>query len=750
MTHADPHREIEQLRDEIRGHDRRYHVDAAPTISDQHYDQLLDRLKQLEAQHPELVADDSPTQRVGGDPIAGFETVPHARPMLSIDNTYDAESLSKWAHRCLEVLDPDLAAIETELAAIDEREEELKGKRDKESQQQRQHGKQQRERLRVQHDKLLAAAAKSGYTIAGGYLAEPKIDGVAINLRYEKGVLVLATTRGDGSRGDDVTKNIRTIRSIPLRLAATDAQVASEVLAAPEVLEVRGEIFMPTAEFRRINQAFIDAGEEPFANPRNATAGTLKQLDSAAVAERRLQFLAHGQGEVAGPMPATHSQFSQALAGWGVPTNPLAQKCRSIHEVWELIEKFETERNRLSYGVDGVVIKIDRYDQRDQLGATSRFPRWCIAYKYPAEQAVTKLLQVDWQVGKTGKLTPRATMEPVFVAGTTVQHATLHNYGEILRKDIRIGDKVIIEKAGEIIPQVVRVDLEKRPPDLPPIEPPGICPDCAGEVELEQDDSGKETARYCVNPECPAQLRERLIHFAARGQMDIDGLGERIVVQLADAGLLNSFGDLFELHEKREQLLKLERMGEKKVDNLLAGIEAAKQRGLDRVLCGLGVRHIGTTVARILAEHYRSIEVLLAATQEEIQSFQVEGQESGIGPEIAASLHHFLHSTAGKAVIEELQTAGVTLAVSQSAHQSSSQFFAGKTFVVTGKLEKFTRDEIHALVLRHGGKTATSVSKNTGYLVAGEKVGSKLARAEQLGVTVLSEKEWEELLKKGG
>jgi len=731
--------EIEQLRNEIRVHDRRYYVEAASTISDREYDRLFDQLKQWEAAHPELITTDSPTQRVGGEPLQEFQTIAHARPMLSIDNTYDAESLRKWAKRCFEGLDPQLAKIEVEFDEIDKQEQQLKGKRDKPAQEKRKQAKHQRETLRKQQNDFLAAAAATGYVIEGGYFAEPKIDGVAINLRYEHGLLVLATTRGDGSRGDDVTQNIRTIRSIPLKLHATEVPI-------PGVLEVRGEIYMPSAEFERINQAFRDAGKEIFANPRNATAGTLKQLDPTTAAERRLQFLAHGQGEVSDSPFQTHSQFLKTLAGWGVPANPLAKCCRSIDEVWQHIEPFETQRNELPYDVDGMVVKIDRYDLREKLGSTSRFPRWCIAYKYPAEQAVTQLLKVDWQVGKTGKLTPRATMQPVLVAGTTVQHATLHNYGEILRKDIRVGDTVIIEKAGEIIPQVVRVDVEKRPPNLPPLEPPETCPDCGGEVEPEQDDTGKETARYCMNPECPAQLRERLIHFAARGQMDIDGLGEKIVLQLADAGLLNSFGDIFLLHKRREQLLELERMGEKKVDNLLAGIEAAKQRGLDRVLCGLGVRHIGSTVSRILAKQYRTIEALVEAPQEEIQSFQVNGQESGIGPEIAASLHHFLSSTAGKTVIEELRVAGVTLAVSPSSEPSGNQIFAGKTFVVTGKLEKYTRDEIHALVEQHGGKAASRVSQSTDYLVAGEKAGSKLAKAEQLGVTVLGEDEFGELL----
>lgn len=685
--------EIEKLREEIREHDRKYYVNAQPSISDQEYDRLLDRLKQLESEHPESITPDSPTQRVGGAPIDGFTTVTHARPMLSIDNTYDVENLYKWARRCCEALGQD------EIEAGDDQ-----------------------------------------CVIPGGYLVEPKIDGVAINLRYEKGLLALASTRGDGAQGDDVTQNVKTIRSVPLRLKATGAP------PVPDVLEVRGEIFMPAAEFERINAAFADAGEQTFANPRNATAGTLKQLNSAAVAQRRLECIAHGQGEVSTDEFASQTEFSAALAKWGVPTNPLATTCNTIGEVWKKIEEFATTRADLPYGVDGVVVKVDRYDLREQLGTTSRFPRWCIAYKYPAEQAVTKLLAVDWQVGKTGKLTPRAKMEPVFVAGTTVQHATLHNLGEIHRKDIRVGDTVIIEKAGEIIPQVVRVDLKQRPDNLSPIDPPEACPECEGEVESEHDDSGKETARHCMNPECPAQLRERLIHFSARGQMDIDGLGEKIVVQLADAGLLNSFGDVFELHKERDKILELERMGAKKVDNLLAGIEAAKSRGLDRVLSGLGIRHVGSTVSKILAKHYRSIDAMQSATEEDIRTFKVGGEESGIGPEIAASLFHFLQSEAGKMVIDELRSAGVVLELPKAEIDATEQVFAGKTFVVTGKLETYTRDEIHALVEQLGGKASSSVSKNTDYLVAGEKAGSKLAKAEQLGVAVLSEAEFEQLV----
>jgi DNA ligase (NAD+) len=771
-------RRIEHLRDEIRAHDRRYYVENAPEISDQDYDKLLAKLRDLEAGHPELITPDSPTQRVGGEPIEGFTTVMHARPMYSIDNTYDVESLRKWAARTFEAVDPKLAKIDDELTSLDAKLADLKGQRDKSALQARRELEEEQSDLRNKRQALLEKGEQDGYPVDGGYFVDPKVDGVAISLRYEAGKLVLAATRGDGVRGDDVTQNIRAVRAVPLLLREHKAHVV------PAVLEVRGEMYLPTAEFERLNAEFASAGNEPFANPRNATAGTLKQLDPRVVAQRRLQFMAHGRGEVTGEPFDTHSEFLVALAAWGLATNPRSKKCDSIDTVWRVIQNFEADRAKLPFGVDGMVARVDRYDLQERLGYTSRFPRWCIAYKYAAEQATTELLDVDWQVGKSGKLTPRANMKPVFIAGTTVQHATLHNLGEVRRKDIRIGDTVIIEKAGEIIPQVVRVVLEQRPRNCPPMKPPACCPECGGEIEIEYDQRREheiasytsrvereqaraakegrkseplpkpaplgdvdESGRYCINPECPAQLRERLIHFAGRGQMDIDGMGEKVVHQLADAGLLTTFGDVFGLSSKRERVLALERMGEKKADNLFAGIDAAKDRGLARVLVGLGIHHVGATAARVLAEHFSSIDSLMAATLDDIASFQVRGQSSGIGPEIAKSLHTFLHSAEGKHVVKELKNAGVKLDVEESAVTGSAgAALAGKTLVVTGTLQKYSRDEIGELITRHGGRASSSVSQATDYVVAGEKAGSKLEKAKKLGIPVLSEIEFDKLV----
>ncbi|MCE9592271.1 MAG: NAD-dependent DNA ligase LigA [Planctomycetes bacterium] len=669
---------IDQLRRDLERHNRLYYVEHRPEVSDTDFDRLLRELQELETKHPDLVTPDSPTQRVGGEPIDAFKSVTHTAPMMSIDNTYSREELQAWHTRVAKGL-----GIEGGLFGDGEA-------------------------------KVIC-------------VAEPKIDGVAVSLRYEEGRLVLAATRGDGRRGDDITHNVRTIRAIPLSLSTKGKP--------PRVLEVRGEVYMSNKAFLRMNEQREAEGEELFVNPRNATAGTLKQLDPKITAKRGLSFFAHGRGECDPDSFESHSGFLDAIQKMGLPTHPLTRRCGSADEVWAFIESFMTERAKLPYWTDGVVVKVDRYDQQRTLGATTKSPRWCIAYKYAPEQAVTKLLGVEWQVGKTGKLTPRATMEPVFVAGTTVRHATLHNEDEIIRRDIHIGDTVVIEKAGEIIPQVIEVKKELRPRGAEAVRAPKKCPSCGGPVVREEG----EAAHRCINPECPAQLRERLIFFAGRDQMDIDGLGEMSVNQLADAGLLKSFGDIYGLKNKREELLKLDRMGEKKADNLLAGIEASKSRGLARVLAGLGVRRLGHKAGQTLASHFGSVEAMAQASLEELSDFEVGGKKSGIGPEIAGAVHAFLHSDAGRHIMRELRDAGVDLTAPRNAPPPTDTPFSGKTVVLTGTLDSFERSALTEKLTALGAKVTGSVSKKTDLVIAGHEAGSKLDKANELGIEVWDE-----------
>lgn len=658
---SDPAKQIERLRAEIARHDRLYFVEHSPEISDREYDRLLDQLRRLEAAHPELVTPESPTQRVGGAPLAEFAHVTHTVPMLSIDNTYGAG---------------DLRAFD--------------------------------ERVR----KALAGEAVE-------YLVDPKIDGVSASLRYERGRLVLAATRGDGRIGDDVTANIRTIRSVPLALHGS---------GWPDVLEVRGEVYWPRTAFDRFNALREQAGEEPFANPRNAAAGTLKLLDSRLVAGRGLAFCAHGFGQVEPPVADRASVLFEKLAGWGVPVNPHRRVARSIDEVLAFVESWRDRRRDLPYETDGLVIKVDRFAQRDALGATSRFPRWCVAFKYEPEQAESVVEKVDYQVGKLGTITPRAVMTPVSLSGTTVRHASLHNFDQVERLGVHIGDTVIIEKAGEIIPQVVRVVTEKRPPDARPVRPPKHCPVCGGDVA--RDEGG--VYLRCVNPECDAQIRERLAFFCGRDQMDIEGVGEALVDQLVGAGFVHRFADLYRLKERRADLLKLERMGDKSVDNLLEAIEQSKAQPLGRVLAALNIRHVGRATAELLADHFGTMEALAAATPEELQ--QVEG----VGPEIARSLRDYFRSEAGRNTWQALAAAGVNMRQPRR-RVAADQPLAGKTVVVTGTLQRFKRSEIEELIRRLGGFPASSVSKKTDFVVAGEEAGSKLDKARRLGIQVLDE-----------
>jgi len=754
-----PEREAARLREQIHRHNRLYYVDASPEISDRAYDELLKQLEALEAEHPELITPDSPTQRVGSDLNEGFQTVEHAVPMLSVDNTYSREELRAWYDRAVKrlakqakaeddaaLLPPSLWAGlgEAALPADDADPEEASdpaplppggagGGRAA--------GNVERSGSALSPGPSRGEGDQHGGDARLTLTLEPKIDGVAMSLRYEDGQLTRAVTRGDGQRGDDVTRNARTIRAIPLSLDHTDAE-------PPRVLEVRGEVYMPQDVFERINAARADAGEERFANPRNLTAGSLKQKDPRNVAEG-LRFAAHGRGVIddgdGGDPFATHSGLLAALRTFGIPTGQDTVTVEGFDDAWAYIEAFEARRAGLGYATDGVVVKVDRYDQQAALGARSKSPRWCIAYKYAAEQATTRLLEVRWQVGKNGKLTPRAVMEPVFLAGTTVQHATIHNFGHVTRLGLHVGDTVVIEKAGEIIPQIIKAVPEHRPADAEPVTAPPRCPACDTPVEIEtaegpQEDATpvdphEETARFCPNPECPAQLRERLKWFAARGQMDIDGLGEKSVEQLADAGLLDSFADIYALHHKRDALLELDRMGEQKVQNLLDGIEASKGRGLARVLAGLGIRHLGTTGSRLVAAHFGDIDALLAAGTDEIEAID------GVGEVIAASLHAFLHADAGRAVIDSLRGAGLDLTEPRPAGTDApaDSPFAGKKVVITGTLASYERAALKDRLEALGAAVSGSVSSKTDLLVAGEKAGSKLTKAQELGIDIWDE-----------
>lgn len=674
MTAGDARREkarIGELRELLRRADVAYYVDNRPFLADSEYDRLLKELAGLEARHPGLDDPTSPTRRVGGAASEGFETAAHRVPMRSIDNSYDEADVRAWYARCVEGLKAAGLAGDGELAPV------------------------------------LAL------------VCDPKVDGVAISLRYERGELVSAVTRGDGERGDVVTANVRAIRAVPLRLEAADARV-------PAIVEVRGEIFMPDASFARINRERLDAGEPPFANPRNSTAGTLKSLDPEVVRSRGLRFLAHGVGETSEPLDAgrTWSGSLSALARLGIPTSPDAVRVEGVEAALAAIASFDDRRRTMGFAVDGMVVRLDRLDFQEALGSTAKSPRWCIAFKYPPDQGRTRLRQVEWQVGKGGTLTPRATMDPVPLAGTVVRHATLHNIEEIRRRDIRLGDLVIVEKAGEIIPQVVQPVVEERTGNETPIEPPGRCPSCGGAVEPE----GPKL--FCVNPECPAQFRERLAWFVGRDQMDIDGLGERLVDQLVEGGLVRHFADVFRLD--RKDLLALERVGETSADNLLAAIGAARSRGLVRVLAGLGIRHIGAAAAKTLGKAFPDADALLAADEARLLELPDFGEVT------AASLAADLRSPRIRETFRRLAEAGVDLRspIHDPSAAPPAGPFAGKTVVVTGSIEGYTRTGITELLERLGAKVAGSVSKRTHLVIAGDEAGSKLDKARELGIEI--------------
>jgi DNA ligase (NAD+) len=661
----DVRKRIDRLRAEIRKHDYLYYVLNQPKITDRQYDKLFAELKSLEQANPGLITPDSPTQRVSGQPLEGFESVRHSVPMLSMDNTYNPE----------------------ELRAFDERVAKGLGGED--------------------YD----------------YVVELKIDGVAISLRYEDGRLATAATRGDGEVGDDVTANVRTIKAVPLTLLG-DGKV-------PDVLEVRGEVYMPTKAFVGLNKVRAEAGEPPFANPRNATAGSLKLLDSRITAQRNLSFFAYSMGQVSAPLAEDHWQTLQRFKKLGLPVNPAIKRAKDVDEVIKICLEWDAGRQKLGYQIDGMVVKLNRLGQRDILGATGRAPRWCISYKFAAEQAETVVESIDVQVGKSGILTPVANLTPVLLAGTTVKRASLHNFDELARLDVRCGDTVIIEKAGEIIPQVVEVKKEKRQTGAKTFKVPVKCPNCGSTVAKDQEG----VYIRCLNPNCAAQLKELLKYFAGRGQMDIEHLGEALIEQLVDTGLVKNFGDIYKL--QLADLTGLERMAEKSAQNVMDAIEKSKRQALWRLIAGLGIRHIGGQSAQILADRFGLLDALIAADKETLEGIDQ------IGPTMAESVYEYFHNKQNLAVIEQMRRAGVK---PEPPRAKRSAKLAGRTIVVTGTLENFSRQQAEQAIRQAGGKTSSSVSKKTDFVLAGVNPGSKLEKARELGVKVIDEKQFLEML----
>ena len=661
--------EADKLRQEIRHNEYLYYVLDAPELTDAEYDSLMARLRELEARYPDSIPADSPTQRVGGRASSQFTEVRHLEPLLSLGNVFSAE----------------------ELRAFDER----------------------------VHSGLPAGSKVE-------YVMEPKIDGLACSLIYENGKLVRAATRGDGVVGENVTANVRTIRSIPLTLKVPEGE------AVPELLDVRGEVYMPRQAFMRLNEQRAERGESEFANPRNAAAGSLRQLDPQVTASRSLSFFAYYLvGEGAQPK---HSESLALLARYGFKVSENYKVVENIDEAIKYIGDFNALRQGLAYDTDGAVIKVNDVYQQRILGATGKDPRWATAYKYPPEQAETTLEDIDWRVGRTGVLTPTAVLTPVKLSGSVISRATLHNEDFIRAKDIRIGDRVVINKAGEIIPEVLRVVVEKRTGDEKEVEIPSVCPECGWRVERQ----GEEAAIRCTNPHCPALGREGLIHFVSRDAMNIDGCGPSVINALLDAGLVRDAADLYSL--RKEDLLKLERMGEKSADNLLAALAESKKNELDKLLFALGIRHVGAKVARILATEFGSMEKLQQAQPEEL------AQIRDIGDKIAESAVTWLNVPANIDLVERLAAAGLTMTFTPPASQEDNPFF-GKTLVFTGTMPTLGRAEAKTMAQDVGAKVSGSVSKKTDYVIAGAEAGSKLEKAQQLGVTVIDEAEFLRLLK---
>lgn len=683
-------KELADLRRRINEHDYNYYVLNNPTVADVEYDALMRRLKELEAEHPDLITPDSPTQRVSGQPAEGFEEYFHKRPMLSLDNSYSIDDLREWARRC----------------------EKLAGGR------------------------------------AFDYVAELKIDGLSLSLIYEHGLLARAVTRGDGSRGEVVTNNAKTIRSVPLRINATENVE----------IEVRGEVYLPREAFERINRERAELELPAFANPRNAASGAIRQLDAQAVADRRLDIFCYQLLFNGTPAFASHLESLEWMARHGFKVNQHRCHCSTIEDVIAYCNEWDTRRDELNYEIDGVVVKVNQVAIQEELGTTSKSPRWAIAYKYPARQASTRLLDVIYQVGRTGAITPVAVLEPVQLAGTTVARASLHNSDEMKRLGVMHGDFVFIEKSGEIIPQVIKVIIERRTGEETEFEFPQHCPVCETKLIKPKD----EAVTRCPNPDCPAKLRASLLHFASRRAMRIEGLGESLVEQLTSPrpqrnkkgelvvdenghpvtlpALVSDLADLYQLADRRDEVTNLERMGGKSVDNLLAQIETSKDAGMARLIYGLGIRHVGERTATILANHFGSLSKLAAAKSEEL------AQIHEIGEVVATSIFEWFRQPRHMEQIRRLEAAGVRTENSRETTESVPRIFEGKIFVLTGTLPTMTRDEAKAYIEARGGRVSGAVSKRTSYLVAGLDSGSKLTKAQELKVNVISEEDLLNLL----
>lgn len=657
-------KKIKELREQIIKHDYNYYVLAQPAISDENYDKLVKELEKLETENPELITPDSPTQRVGKDLTKEFNPVKHKIPMLSLANTYDEQDLFDFDRRVKESLS-DSEQVE--------------------------------------------------------YVVELKIDGASVSINYVNGILKTAATRGDGTTGEEITNNIKTIRSIPLTI-----DLNKEKKFKLKNFEVRGEVYMRIADFEGLNKDRENKGEKLFANPRNSTAGTLKLQDPKIVAGRKLQVFLYSIISLDEELQSQEENL-KLLSKMGFTVNPHYKVCKNINEVLSVCNKFEEIRDTLEYEIDGAVIKVNSIHQQKILGSIAKSPRWAVAYKFKAKQAFTKLNDITWQVGRTGAITPVAELEPVKLAGSTISRATLHNFDEIQRKDIRVGDTVVLEKGGDVIPKIVSVVLSERPKKSSITLPPDKCPVCGSKLFKPEN----EVAFYCENPECSAQIKGRIIHFASRGAMDIEGLGDALVDLFVDKGFIKHFSDIYKLKNRRAELIQIERLGEKSIDNLLQAIEKSKAQPFYKVLFALGIRYVGSGAAQKIADHFNSIDDIIASSQDEISAIYE------IGPSISKSIKQFFSDKKNIKLIEELRKSGLNFNSEKKEIIQSS--LTDKTFVLTGTLSTMSRDEAGAKIIKLGGKVSSSVSKNTDYVVAGEKAGSKLSKAESLGVKILDE-----------